>query len=604
MSLPIDTATIKDALIILATAGVVVPLMHKLKISPILGFLGAGAVLGPKGIGAFSTDYPWLHWVSITAEDRIAGIADLGVVFLLFVIGLELSWPRLMTMRRKVFGLGSLQVVASALVLGSIAAASGQSTAASVILGTSLALSSTAIVVELLAAQNRMAKATGRVSFAVLLFQDLAVVPILFLVSFLSQDNSNDILQSLGLALGQAGLIIGIVVAFGRVLMRRLFRLVADTDSPELFIAATLFVVIGTGALTQMAGMSMSMGAFIAGLLLAETEYRRAIETTISPFKGLLLGVFFFSVGMSVDMGVLLRSPALLFGLALALVVIKSLIFIVLARGFKVPWPAAVESALLLGSGGEFAFIVISLAMTAQILDAHIGALILTVVSISMAAIPVIGHMGYRLSKRIEQRFTSSGETILPPQDGTVRAIVVGYGRVGQLVSQMLTQHNIAFLATDRNATTVSRFMRQGKPVYYGDAANPLFLRICGLHEASALIITIDIPSVIDEIVGVARQLRPDMPIIARARDAEHAKHLYRLGVTNAVPETIEASLQLSEAALLGLRIPMGLIIASIHEKRDEFRRDFQEIASKMLKKHQKKTELPPHENMTDQGER
>lgn len=579
MSAPVDTSAIKDMLLILGTASVVVPLMHKLKVSPVLGFLGAGAVLGQNGIGSLTATHPWLQWLTVSGGEKIGGIAEFGIVFLLFVIGLELSWPRLMTMRRMVFGLGSLQVVVSSLVIGLLAIPFGLPPAACVIIGSCLSLSSTAIVVELLAAQGRMAKATGRVSFAVLLFQDLAVVPILFLVGVLGSGSEGGILHGLGLALLQAVLIITIVVGFGRILLRPLFRMVAETDSPELFMAATLLVAVGTGVLTQAAGLSMSMGAFIAGLLLAETEYRRAIETAIGPFKGLLLGVFFFSVGMGVDIGALLRSPLLILGFAIALVAVKALIFIALARGFKVPWPATIETALLLGPGGEFAFIVIGIAMASSLLKPDMGSMILTVVSVTMAALPLIGIAGRKLSKRLERPLPTGSEVALPPGDGAARAIVVGFGRVGQLVSAMLEGHKVPYLATDRNATNVARMRRQDKPVYYGDAANPLFLRMCGLDGASALIITINIPSVIDEIVRIAREIRPDIIIVARARDAEHARHLYALGVTDAVPETIEASLQLSEAALAGLRVPMGLIIASIHEKRDEFRHAFQEAA-------------------------
>jgi CPA2 family monovalent cation:H+ antiporter-2 len=580
---PGDLSTYKDALILLGTAGVVVPLMHRFRVSPVLGFLAAGAILGPKGLGSIAHEWPGLGLITITGERGITWFAELGVLFLLFLIGLELSPSRLVTMRRLVFGLGTLQVVVTGTAIGLIATLYfGHSAAASTLIGSCLALSSTAIVIELLARQNRLTSHTGRASLSVLLFQDLAVVPILFLTGILGAKTPGSIAYGLLQALVQAALTLGFIVAFGWLLMRPLFRLVAQTRYPELFIATTLFVAVGTGALTGTAGLSMPLGAFVAGLLLAETEYRRAIEAAVDPFQGLLLGVFFFSVGMLIDIGALAHAPLSIMFYAVSMVAIKAAIMILLARLFGLPWPAAVETGLLLGPGGEFAFIVIGMAINHGTIDQVVGGTILTVVALTMGAIPSMAFLGRWLKRQLFTAAPAGPElSVEPPQDATARALVIGHGRVGRLVSEMLATHGVAYLAADRDPAEVAKWRRRGRPIYYGDAKQEAFLRRCGIDRASAVIVTIRAPAEIDEIVRVIRSLRDNVLIVSRARDAEHARHLYALGVTDAVPETIEASLQLSEAALVGLGAPAGPVLASIHEKRDEFRHFLQKTASR-----------------------
>ena len=567
----------KDALIVLSTAGVVVPVMQRLKITPVLGYLAAGALLGPKGLGALAGSVPFLSWVTIGKEEHIAGLAELGVVFLLFVIGLELSLQRLRTMRRLVFGLGTLQVVLTSLAIGVIAPFFGNSAEASALIGVSLALSSTAIIVELLAKERKLNTLVGRSSFAILLLQDLAVVPMMFLVDLLGAKESGPLVVSLLLAVVQALAIIVAIIAIGLILLRPLFRMVAQTDSPELFVAATLLVVLGTGVLAAGAGLSMGLGAFVAGLMLAETEYRKAIEATIEPFKGLLLGVFFISVGMKLDLGSLLQYPVLVFSCAVGLIALKAAVLAPLGHLYGAPWPRAVEIGLTLGSGGEFSFIIVGLAMAEGLLTGGTGTLLLTVTALTMAAIPLLVKLGETVSSHFEKA-TPPPETQVPlPEDGEVRAIVIGCGRVGQLISDMLTTHDMPHLIVENDPHVVARVRALGRNAYYGDAKVPLFLKHCGIDNASALIITINAQSVIDEIVAVALDLRSDIVIVSRARDADHARRLYSAGVTDAVPETIEASLQLSEAALVGLGVPTGPVIASIHEKRDEFRRELQQ---------------------------
>ncbi len=569
----------KDALIVLGTAAIVAPVVHRLKISPILGFLVVGALLGPHGLGRLADYSRAIDWLTVTGEKQIAFIADLGIVFLLFFIGLELSMRRMITMRRLVFGLGGLQVSLTAITISLGALWLGQAPAAALIIGACLALSSTAIVMELLSGQRRMMSTTGRTSFAILIAQDLAVVPLLFLISALGGNSEGSVVQGVVIALVEAALAVGVITVVGRVVLKPLFRLAAGTDNPEFFMAATLLIAVGSGVIASAAGLSMALGAFIAGLLLAETEYRRAVEAMIDPFRGLLLGVFFFSVGMHIDLGFIWREPLLVAGGFLVMIVAKTLLLAPLCRLFGVPWSTSMETSLLLAPGGEFAFIGIGLATQFRLIDGGVAAGVLAVVSLTMGTLPFIALAARRIHKQLDAEAPSRpSSTLLPPDDHTKRVIVVGHGRVGQLVCDLLDKHEIPYLATDKDVALVERWHNLGRPIYYGDASNAIYLQRCGIDEAAGVIVTID-TAVVDDVVRAVRARRPDVMIVARAHDAQHARHLYTLDVTDTVPETIEASLQLAESALVGLGVPMGLVIASIHERRETVRRELQSAA-------------------------
>ncbi|MPZ30055.1 MAG: potassium transporter TrkA [Rhodospirillales bacterium] len=570
-----DIFVFKDALIILGTAAVVAPVVHRLKISPVLGFFAVGAALGPHGLGQLADYSRAIDWLTVTGEKQVSFIADLGIVFLLFFIGLELSMRRLLTMRRLVFGLGGLQILVTTLVISFGALWLGRPPAATLIISACLALSSTALVMEVLSGQRRMMSTTGRTSFAILLAQDLAVVPLLFLIGALgSAADSTSVAQGVVVALVEAAVAIAVIAVVGRLVLKPLFKLAAGTDNPEFFMAATLLIAVGSGVIAAYAGLSMALGAFVAGLLLAETEYRRAVEAMIDPFRGLLLGVFFFSVGMHIDLGFIWREPLLVLGGFLAMMAIKSVLLAPLCRLFGVPWGASVETSLLLAPGGEFAFIGIGLAVQVDLVAADVSAGILAVVSLSMAALPFVALLARRAGHYFARETPSDPLfTVLPPEDHAKRVIVVGHGRVGQLVCGLLEEHNVPYIAADRDTTLVGRWRQLGRPIYYGDASNSLFLRRCGIDEATGVIVTLD-TSAVDDVVRAVRARRPDVMIVARAHDAQHARHLYTLKVTDTVPETIEASLQLAESALVGLGVPMGLVIASIHERRETVRRE------------------------------
>ncbi len=352
MAPALNIAPYSDALVVLGTAAVIVPLLRRANISPVLGYLGAGALLGPLGLGSFIKQVPALYWFTIVDEAHVAGIAELGIVFLLFMIGLELSFQRLKTMRRLVLGLGGLQIILTASAIAGLAALAGLSAQTAIVIGTSVSLSSTAIVLEILSNQGRLSSSAGRASFAVLLAQDIAVVPILMFISIAGGETAGSVVVSLLRALLQAGAAIAVIIVIGRLLARPLFRMVGAARSTEIFIAAVLFVIIGSGVIAHAAGLSMALGAFVAGLLLAETEYAKAIEATGEPFKGLLLGIFFFTVGMAIDFHEVLREPLLLAACVVGLILVKAVVLTLLGRLFRLSWHSAIDTGLLLGPGG------------------------------------------------------------------------------------------------------------------------------------------------------------------------------------------------------------------------------------------------------------
>jgi monovalent cation:H+ antiporter-2, CPA2 family len=562
----------RDVVLFLATAGVVVPIFRRWNLSPILGFLGAGVILGPFGLGAFHLDVPWLGYFTIKNPAQMTQLAEFGVVFLLFAIGLELSWERLQTMRHLVFGLGSLQVALCATAIAGIAILFGQDPVAAALIGAALALSSTAIVMPLLAEQKRQYSRPGRVTFSVLLFQDLAVAPILVTIAVLGGHRGESFSPKLLLAFAPAALgVLGLVV-LGRLVLRPMMRSVAKAKSEELFVAASLLVVIGAGLVAAVTGLSMALGAFIAGLLLAETEYRREVETTVEPFKGLLLGLFFVSVGSGLDLSLLAANPVLIVGAMLGLMMLNGGIIFGLARAFGLRNRAAIETALLLAASGEFAFVVLTAAVEEGLLDRQLSQTILVSSTLSMFCIPMLAAVGAMISRRASKE---SGPVLPEPERaGESKVLVVGYGRVGKLVAEMLTRHQIPWMAIERVPKLIEAGRRAGHDVFFGDASRSEMLHRFGLSAVLALVVTMDSPEATEAVVVNARELRPDLTIVARARDAQQAKRLYELGASDAVPETIEASLQLSEALLVGIGIPTGSVIASIHQRRDEFRKE------------------------------
>src|SRR3954452_19590247 len=428
-TIPFDTSFYKQALIVLGAAGVVIPLFHRLRLSPGLGFRLVGIVVGPFGLASLIPRLPWLSAVTISPPASIEPIADLGIVLLLFMIGLELSFERLWVMRRLVFGLGSLQVVLCAAVLAGVAILLRQNRISAGVVGLAFAMSSTAVVIQVLSDEKRLNTATGRTSFAILLFQDLAVVPILLVLGTFAPTTHVSSVAAFGVAVGQALLAVAAIVALGRLVLRPLFRSVARTRSAELFVAACLLVVIGTALATAAAGLSMALGALIGGLLLAGTEYRRQVEVTIEPFKGLLVGVFLISAGMTLDFRLLMANPALVLGGTCTLIALKAVLIAILARGFGLAWPHGLRAGLLLGPGGEFGFVIVAVATGEHLLSQENGALVLLITALTMAAIPLTAAVGGRIAPETAARAVID-PALLPPgiQGEQSQVIVAGFG--------------------------------------------------------------------------------------------------------------------------------------------------------------------------------
>ncbi|WP_342361504.1 cation:proton antiporter [Terrarubrum flagellatum] len=572
-----EAIAVKEAVVILATAGVVVPLIARLNVNPVLGYLLAGVVFGPDALGALASKWSLLEPFAVTSRERIAGVAEFGIVVLMFMIGLELSFERMTTMRRLVFGLGALQVAATATALAVAAILWGLPIRPAAIIGAALALSSTAIVIEVLAKSKRLRSTAGRASFAVLLFQDIAVIPILFVIGVLSGDQSN-LAGGLGLAVAKVAIAIVVIIGVGRLALRPLFRLVVEQKSTDMFMAACLLVIAATAQVSAMAGLSMALGAFIAGLLLAETEYRREIEVTIEPFRGLLLGVFFFFVGMSIDLGEVLRRPHVIVALTLGMMLIKAALLYLLARLYRIGVRASLETSLLLAAGGEFAFVVLAAAGENGAMPADMASIGLAVASLSMATTPLLALIGAKLNPRARAEAAPAADFEPPPEDDVSRVLLLGYGRAGQLIGSMLDEFKIPFNAIDEDLARVAAKREAGRRIYYGDATRPEFLRRCGIARARAVVISLNPQKPVERIVAAVRAERSDILIIARARDMAHARALHAQGVDEAVPETFEASLQLSEALLVGLGAPMGLVLAQVHEVRDRNRAEINKI--------------------------
>jgi len=541
-----------EVVVFLAAAGLVVPLMQRLRINPVLGFLTVGVLIGPFGLGGLAGSLPWLRYLVIEDIEGVRRVAELGIVFLLFMIGLELSFERLWSMRRLVFGLGGAQVFVTGAVITGIAMWFGNSPPQAIVIGACLALSSTAIVMRLLTDARRLGTPVGRVSFGILLFQDLAVVPILFLVGVLGAETEGPVLQAFLIAVGTAAVAIGLILLLGRTVIRPLFRLVGTTRSRELFLAAVLLVIIATAIFTEVAGLSLALGAFLAGLLLAETEYSHQIEVDIEPFNGLLLGLFFVSIGMSIDLAAIADEPVWIPLSVAGLLLIKSTVLFVLIMLFGQPRHVATECALLLGQGGEFAFVVVSLALSLGLLPVATSQFLLIVASLTMLATPPIAQIARRVGGALAQRdrILAGEATEGPPADIANHVIIAGYGRVGRLIGSLLETNHIPHVGLDIDADIVAPYQKQGGSVYYGDASHPENLRHAGIDNAMALAVTMDSAKAAEQVVTAVRKDWPSLPILVRARDIDHAERLIAVGASDVVPETVEASLELAEVVL------------------------------------------------------
>lgn len=560
---------LKETILYLSLAGVLIPLLQKLRINPVLGFLTVGVVIGPFGLGRFTADLPWLGYLTLSSEEDVKAPAELGVVFLMFMIGLDMSVDRLWSMRHWVFGAGGLQVLLCAAAVFGLALQFGNPPETAAILGLVLSFSSTAVVMQLLSQQRELGSPLGQASFAILLFQDLAVVPLLVLISILGSRGDGGFFGQLGLAALKGGLAVVVIYLAGRRLVRPLFHQTAENRQADSFMALTLLVTLGVSVLTWMAGLSTAMGALLAGLIIAETEFRHEVEVIIEPFKGLLMGVFFLTVGMGIDLGALTDRPLLLPLSVAGLMAIKALVTIPLLRFFKLTWGRALEGGMLLSEGGEFAFIVIGMALAMHLLPSDTGQFMLLVVGLSMLATPLVARFGRRLGDRVDNRLggrQAPEEARLQTVTGHV--IVGGFGRVGQLVAQILGAQGVPFVASETDPKRVARERSLGQPVFYGDASRPELLHRLHLERAIAVVLTMDHSSSALHAVRGIRRDHPKVRIIARARDEKHADALLRAGADTVISETLESGLQMAGSVLQALGVPDEAAARLLEEER------------------------------------
>jgi len=565
----LTSPAVGDALIILGAAGAVIPIFARFRITPIIGFILVGLLIGPFGLGRLVPFAPWLEHVTIQDPAMLAPVAEMGIILLLFSIGLELSFGRLWSMRKHVFGLGALELLISALLVGAALMVLGNSLPTALALGLALALSSTALVLRITDSRTPV----GRAALAMLLFEDIALIPIIFLLGAMGRGGAAQDGGAMIETLWQGALVIVALLAIGRVTLPHLFAQAARTKSPELFLAASLLVVIGAALATAAVGLSPIFGALVAGLLIAETEYHTEVERITEPFKGLALGVFLITIGMSLDLAMVIEQWSAILIAVVAVLLIKALVTAVLLRSMGARAGTATETGILMASPSETTLIVLSTAAAVQLINADAAQFWQTVTAIGLTITPGLAWLGKRLGRRVD----SQRPPVDLPEGANPRAIIVGMGRVGRLVADMLRVHDKPFVGIDGDADTVSGALADGYPVVFGDAAWEGTLRRLGVDRASAIILTMDEPVSVQRLVRKLRQAHPDLTIIARARDVSHAALLYRAGASHAVPETLESSLQLSEAVLVDLGVPMGPVIASIHEKRDEYRAQIME---------------------------
>ena len=535
-----------NVVILLAASVFVVAIFRRLNLSPVLGYFVAGAVIGDNGFGFVSH-----HDIEVFGE--------FGIVFLLFAIGLELSFERLKAMRKYVFGFGSLQVIITSIIIAGIVEIVYRDSNAAIIIGGGLALSSTAIVLQVIAEARSQASQVSRISLAVLLLQDFAVVPLLVIVPLLTGDKS-----SIPLAIGTAflkalGALIGIFF-IGRILLRPIYNLITSDNTVknnEIFIAMTILIALAAAWGTEYMGLSLALGAFVAGTLIAETEFQLQAEESIAPFKGLLLGLFFMTVGMSIDVYDIYEKLWQILTISFSIIIIKSSIIIGLCLLFGFNKSTSIHAGLLLSQGGEFAFILFNLGIANGLLDAEMGKMLLLVVTFTMALTPLLSTLGMKLGALLEERKEKSPLQYMEIgiRDITNHVVIAGFGRVGKMVAKVLEAENIHYIVIDINDDYVKEERSNGYPIFKGDISHLDTLKAAGLDRALTVIIAINNEVTLKKALKVVATNFPEVAVVARSQDLKNASDLYELGATMIVPEVYETGLQLGGAVLKAVGI-------------------------------------------------
>jgi CPA2 family monovalent cation:H+ antiporter-2 len=557
-----EGTVLEDVLLLLAATLAVVVGVRRLKMPPIIGFLAVGMAVGPHALG----------WVA-TTETTVA-LAEFGIVFLLFTLGLEFSLPRLIATRGEVFLLGSLQVGATTAAVAAIAVTFDVPLAVAVLLGGAVAMSSTAIVLQQLTQQGELNRTHGRLAFGTLLFQDLAVVPFLALAGVLASADAAISTPEISFAILKAAIALVIVLAAGRWLLRPLFHEIAASGAPELFTFAVLFVAIGAAWSTHAAGLTFALGAFLAGMMLAETEYRYQVEAGIRPFRDTLLGLFFVTVGMQLDVPGLFRHLPAVTAILAGMLLLKTVIVMLAARGFAGQWFKALRTGIVLSEGGEFGFALLTLVLQNRLIGTEITQPLLAAITLSMVLSPFLIRHNKRIA-RLVLRESGPAQTELARIDAATQAlaarehvILCGYGRVGQNVARVLESQGFEYLAMDLDPFRVRTARAAGDPVIYGDAADEPMLHSVGLERASAVIVTFSDSERSLRIVEAVRRTRVFVPLLVRTMDDTRLEELHAAGATEVVPETLESALTLVSHALLMLDVPMSRVLRTVGEIR------------------------------------
>ena len=559
-------AAVNDALVLLLTTVIIVPLMRRFNTSPILGFLAAGIVLGPNGFGL----------VRDVATSK--ALAELGVVFFLFEMGLELSTSKLQSLGADVFGLGTSSFLVTGALLSCAASLAKIPTTTAIVIGAGLALSSSAFVLQLLSERGEVGTRFGRASFGILLFQDLAVVPILVLTPLLAgSGGAAAVGTAISIASVKAAIALLFIVLMGKNFLQPVFRFVARSKSSEAFIAVILLTVLGTSSLTQALGLSDTLGAFLAGVMLAETKYKHQVEADIKPFRGLLLGLFFITVGFSIDLNLAMANLGTVVSLVTGLLAVKAAVIAAAGVAIGMSLGSSLRTGLLLSQGGEFAFVIFGLAQGVGVLPVDLAQLLLLVVAISMALTPGLADIGRNIASRMESKRGLIGMRMEDADSADARdfVMVAGWGRVGQSVCELLDAKLVRYMAFDMSPTRVIDARNKGLPVYFGNACRPEVLRSAGVERARAIVITLDDPKAALQAVQNIRREFPDIRVFCRARDAKHQRLLQAAGATAIVPELLEASLLLGGAVLLDYGTPINEVNQLIEKTRSDAWNDF-----------------------------
>lgn len=541
---------IKDLLVFLIAAGILVPTMRWLKIPNVIAFMLAGVALGPFALGHFAEQYPILTFFSITEPEAALPFAEHGVLFLLFLLGVEFSFQRLWALRKVVLGAGATQTLLSAAVLAAAGWALGLDLAIAMVLGLAFALSSTAIVMQMMVEQKRAAQPVGQTSLGVLLFQDVMVAPILIFVGFVGIKSGANLGGVLLDALVRGLIAIAVIWALGQFVLGRVFLFATTIGGRDVLMALTLLTVVGAAAITYGAGLSVALGAFLAGLLVGETEFKHQTEVDLEPFKGLLLGIFFMTVGMGLDLPAIQEQLGPILAVMAGLIVVKVAIAYLACRVFAGGHRVGIETALLLAPAGEFAFIILTAAQSGNAISAETATFASAVAGLSMLLTPLLGQLGRRLAARAPEPVDAEGMELTDPSEMENHVVLAGYGRVGHAVARILTGEEVEILVLDRDPDKVHQAREDGLKAYVGDAARPEILELTGLARAVQFIVTVDDTNRARDMVRCARGLHSDIEIFARAHDGDHATRLVEAGAGHVVPEAVESGLQMAGMSL------------------------------------------------------